>query len=160
MFDLPPPRHISTLRILVVATRSGEGPFTIRFADLGHCSLQTGGLFNTRPTPWHRCNPHSASRGASKRSRGVPLCSRSGSFGSMDLRFRPRSGETIRRRFSSTSHVKRQNGFCRRWAAPGRTPRVPRRRTSAVDVAKIYDTVEQLNFCAPPARYRRNMTRY
>ena len=28
MFDLPTPRHISTLRNLVVAPRSGEGPFT------------------------------------------------------------------------------------------------------------------------------------
>ena len=27
MFDLQPPRHISTLRNLVVAARSGEGPF-------------------------------------------------------------------------------------------------------------------------------------
>jgi hypothetical protein len=29
MFDLQPPRHISTLRILVVAARSGEGLLTI-----------------------------------------------------------------------------------------------------------------------------------
>ena len=28
MFDLPPPRHISTLRISPFAVRSGEGPLT------------------------------------------------------------------------------------------------------------------------------------
>jgi hypothetical protein len=34
MFDLQPPRHISTLRNLVIAGPFGEGPFTMRFADL------------------------------------------------------------------------------------------------------------------------------
>src|SRR5215471_13117765 len=34
MFDLQPPRHISTLRNLVVPASSREGPLTIRFADL------------------------------------------------------------------------------------------------------------------------------
>ena len=36
MFDLQPPRHISTLRNPVVAARSGEGPFTMTFADRAH----------------------------------------------------------------------------------------------------------------------------
>ena len=40
MFDLQPPRHISTLRILAVAARSGDGPFTIRFADLRDRTMQ------------------------------------------------------------------------------------------------------------------------
>jgi len=33
-------------RILVVAGRPGEGPFTIRFPDLRH------GASRTQPTPW------------------------------------------------------------------------------------------------------------
>jgi hypothetical protein len=33
------------------AARSGEGPFTIRFADLRHRAMQTGGLVNWRSTP-------------------------------------------------------------------------------------------------------------
>ena len=41
MFDLQPPRHISTLRNLVVAAPPGEGPFTIRFADFRHRPLPT-----------------------------------------------------------------------------------------------------------------------
>jgi hypothetical protein len=34
MFDLQPPRHISTLRNFPIAVCSGKGPFTMRFADL------------------------------------------------------------------------------------------------------------------------------
>jgi hypothetical protein len=31
-------------RNLAVALRSGEGPFTIRFADFRHCAAQASGL--------------------------------------------------------------------------------------------------------------------
>jgi len=34
---------------LALAARSGEGPLPIRFADLGHRALKTGGLLNSRP---------------------------------------------------------------------------------------------------------------
>jgi hypothetical protein len=37
MFDLRPPRHISTLRVSLLAVDPGEGPFTIPFADLHQC---------------------------------------------------------------------------------------------------------------------------
>jgi hypothetical protein len=39
-------------RTLAVAARSGDGPFTIRFADLHHRVMQTGGLVSWRSTPW------------------------------------------------------------------------------------------------------------
>jgi hypothetical protein len=42
MFDLQPPRHISTLRISPIAAHSGEGRFIFRFADLRS---------SCRPTP-------------------------------------------------------------------------------------------------------------
>jgi hypothetical protein len=32
--------------------RSGDGLFTIRFADLHHRAMQTGGLLSWRSTPW------------------------------------------------------------------------------------------------------------
>jgi hypothetical protein len=41
MFDLQPPRHISTLRYLAVAARSGEGPFTYPLQTPNHRALQT-----------------------------------------------------------------------------------------------------------------------
>jgi hypothetical protein len=41
-------------RVLVVATRSGEGPFTHPFADLHHRATQPGGLLSSWPTP---CGP-------------------------------------------------------------------------------------------------------
>ena len=46
MFDLPPPRHISTLRNPVVPASSGEGPLTIRFADLRHRAFANGRLLS------------------------------------------------------------------------------------------------------------------
>jgi len=39
-------------RNLVIAGRSVEGPFTIRFADLRYRALPTGGLLSSRSTPW------------------------------------------------------------------------------------------------------------
>jgi len=39
-------------RNLVIAGRSGEGPFTIRFADVRYRALSDGGLWSSRPTPW------------------------------------------------------------------------------------------------------------
>ena len=36
MFDLQPPRHISTLRVPPVAVRPGEGPLTETTAVAGH----------------------------------------------------------------------------------------------------------------------------
>src|SRR5258708_27793817 len=48
-------------RILAVAARSGDGPFTIRFADLHHRAMQTGGLVSWRSTP---CKPPEGNEGA------------------------------------------------------------------------------------------------
>jgi hypothetical protein len=39
-------------RNLAVAARSGDGPFTIRFADLHDRAMQTSGLLSWRSTPW------------------------------------------------------------------------------------------------------------
>ena len=39
-------------RNLAVAARSGDRPLTIRFADLHHRAMQTGGLVSWRSTPW------------------------------------------------------------------------------------------------------------
>jgi hypothetical protein len=46
-----PRRHANgwKRRILVIAARSSEGPFPIRFADLGHRAFETDGLLNSRP---------------------------------------------------------------------------------------------------------------
>jgi hypothetical protein len=38
-------------RILAVDARSGDGPFTIQFADLHHRAMQTGGLVSWRFAP-------------------------------------------------------------------------------------------------------------
>ena len=39
-------------RNLAVALRSGDGPFTIRFADFHHRAMQIGGLLSWRSTSW------------------------------------------------------------------------------------------------------------
>jgi hypothetical protein len=39
-------------RNLAVAARSGDGPFTIRFPDLHHRAMQTGGLVTWRSMHW------------------------------------------------------------------------------------------------------------
>ena len=41
MFDLPPPRHISTLRVWLLAVRPGEGLLTERTADARGLSAGT-----------------------------------------------------------------------------------------------------------------------
>ena len=53
MFDLPPPRHISTLRILPVAGRPFEGPLTEPVADTRACRWQLAKmpLMRHSPTP-------------------------------------------------------------------------------------------------------------
>ena len=44
-------RTVSFRRNLAVAARSGDGPFTIRFADLHDRAMQTSGLLSWRSTP-------------------------------------------------------------------------------------------------------------
>src|SRR6516165_10146281 len=48
-YALPPTRARSFSGALALAAHSGEGPLPIRFADLGHRALKTGGLLNSRP---------------------------------------------------------------------------------------------------------------
>jgi hypothetical protein len=69
MFDLQPPRHISTLRNFVIAGRSGEGPFTIRFADLRHRVLPNRWFVEFTPYAQDGSERHEGGQGLGKASR-------------------------------------------------------------------------------------------
>jgi len=56
-FDRTSPLHVEggkvcNRRNLVIPARCGEGPLTIRFADLRRRAVETGGLLSTRPMRW------------------------------------------------------------------------------------------------------------
>jgi hypothetical protein len=52
-------------RNLVIAGRSGEGPFTILFADLRYRALPTGCLLSSRSTPWQAASIQSERKSGS-----------------------------------------------------------------------------------------------